>query len=78
MLKMKGLSNMDKVVTSNTKSNLGFIINKNINGMNSINYSYYKDKLMQETSRYEQRTYDYDELGNINYVVDKNGNIMVK
>ena len=65
---ISSLSNMDKVVISNTKSNLGFIINKNINGMNSINYSYYKDKLMQETSRYEQRTYDYDELGNIDFI----------
>ena len=66
---ISSLSNMNRVVIKNTKSNLGFITNKNINGINSINYSYYKDRLMQETSRYEQRTYDYDELGNIDYIV---------
>ena len=65
---ISSLSNMNRVVIKTTKSNLGFITNKNINGINSINYSYYKDRLMQETSRYEQRIYDYDELGNIDYI----------
>ena len=69
---ISSLSNMDRVVITNTKSNLGFITNKNINGINSINYTYYKDKLMQETSRYEQRTYTYDELENISQLIVNN------
>ena len=59
---------MNRVVITTSKSNLGFIANKNINGINSITYTYNKDRLMKETSRYEQRTYDYDELGNIDYI----------
>lgn len=63
---------MNRVVIKTAKSNLGFITNKNINGINSITYTYNKDKLMRETSRYEQRTYDYDELGNIDYIAVNN------
>ena len=65
---ISSLSNMNRVVITTSKSNLGFIANKNINGINSITYTYNKDRLMKETSRYEQRTYDYDELGNIDYI----------